>query len=109
MLTRLFRSRRPVATSVLCLLVAGNVALAWSLLNPGQSLTPAANANAEFQPASEYLMVPAQLTSANQDIIYVIDTRSGNLSALAYDRQRGIEAIAPLRLSEFFERARQGQ
>ena len=118
------RKRRPhhLANAVLCLLVAGNAMLAWSLLAPNKTVVPAAGAqvladaldvpaeelgevqgiDAMMQPASEYLMIPANLISANQDIIYVLDTRTGALSALAYNRADGLTAVPPLQLGEFF-------
>lgn len=54
---------------------------------------------------SEYLMIPARLTSVNQDVVYIIDTQTGDLTAAAYDAQQGIQFIDPLRLSQVFDGA----
>jgi len=106
-------------TPALIALVAANAAMAASLFAPWLPGVPdAAPASAQaadpeiaamMQPAGEYLMIPATLTSANQDILYIIDTRSGNLTAAAFERQGGIEFIPPLPLSQFFQRAGQGR
>lgn len=45
---------------------------------------------------SEYLLIPATLTNIGQDIVYVLDTQTGLLSAAAYDNNEGLRFIQPV-------------
>ena len=87
---------------------AGDAPAELSLASLSPDFAAAANANALANQAgrpSEYLMIPARLTNLGQDIVYVIDTQNGDLTAAAYDRNNGIQFIAPLRLSQLFDQA----
>lgn len=97
-------------TPALAALCVANAALGLSLLADVLPAGFAAPAKAQQQQQqigrpSEYLLVPAQLTSANQEIIYIIDTQNGDLTAAAFNRQNGISFIPPLRLSQNFDNA----
>ncbi|MEM1013131.1 MAG: hypothetical protein AAGI46_13035 [Planctomycetota bacterium] len=90
---------------MLAALVGVNAVLGLSLAVPFLPGATPANAQVAAGP-SDYVMIPATLTSANQDILYIIDARTGNLTAAAFDRQNGITFIAPLPLSQAFNQAR---
>ncbi len=103
--SRRFSWKKPALVA----LVAANVALGVSLVTPWlpAGFPEAAPAKAQVAAGpSDYVMIPASLTSANQDILYIVDARTGNLTAAAYNRQNGITFIPPLALSQFFNQAR---
>lgn len=109
------RRRAGWKTPALAMLGVANVALLASLLGTGlDAASPAQaqsaeagaetsiNAAAQVGRPSEYLMIPARLTNLGQDIVYIIDTQNGDLTAVAYDRQNGMQFIQPVRLSQAF-------
>ena len=91
-------------TPMLAALGVANVALLASLLGfDGASTADAQNAGRP----SEYLMIPASLTNLNQDIVYIVDTNSGALTAAVYDRNNGLRFLeVPLSPNEVFGNAR---
>lgn len=114
------RRRAGWKTPALAILAVANAALLASLLGTGlDAASPARAQNAQSAQAdgqtsinaaqagrpSEYLMLPARLTNLGQDIVYIIDTQSGDLTAVAYDRQNGMQFIQPVRLSQAFNNA----
>ncbi len=94
-------------TPLIAALCVANAALGLSLVSDVLPIDGASPATAAMQVGrpSEYLMIPAQLTSANQEIIYIVDTQSGDLTAAAFQRNSGINFIAPLRLGQSFQNA----
>ena len=97
------RWKRPAIAA----LAVVNAGLALALVGGTPDLAGDATA-AQLGRPSEYLMIPARLTNIGQDIVYIIDTGNGNLTAAAYDRQQGVQFIPPQRLSEAFNQAAAG-
>ena len=97
------RWKRPAIAA----LAVVNAALALALVGGTPDLASDAGA-AQLGRPSEYLMIPARLTNLSQDIVYIIDTANGNLTAAAYDRQQGVQFIPPQRLSDAFNQAAAG-
>ena len=94
------RLRDAWKTPALAALCVANGALGLALVGDVLPAASPARAAAMQGRPGEYLMIPATLTTANQDVIYVIDTQTGDLTAAAFDRQTGITFIPPLRLSQ---------
>ena len=62
----------------------------------------AAHAQANRRPG-DYVMIPGALGAGSAAIIYVLDTSTGQLSAMSYDEPRNdIAMMAPLNLSRVF-------
>ena len=90
-------------TAVVAGLVVANAALGLSLL--GRHVE-ANTAEAQVGRPSEYIMIPAELTSLNQDIVYIVDQDNGNTTAVAFQQNnKAMEFIAPVPLSRFFNEA----
>ena len=66
-----------------------------------------AEAAMQAQP-SEYILMPSRPLGLNQDILYVLDTRNGNMTVVGYN-QNGeaggtMEFLPPIPLSQLFRR-----
>ena len=84
-------------------LVALNVLLLTTLT--GQWLRPnAAVAQAQIPRPSDYLMLPGHVQGSPSDIVYIIDTQNGLLSARMYDGQAVVD-MAPIPLAKYFQPA----
>jgi hypothetical protein len=100
------RDRWKTAATVGLLVASG--ALALSLLGGSPDLATSADAQAQAGRPSDYVLLPASLNTANQEVLYVLDTQSGELTAAAVSRQgnRGtISFINPIPLREAFQGA----
>lgn len=54
----------------------------------------------------DYLLIPGEVTGANNDVIYILDTTNHMLSAMSYDdTSHKIVGMAPLDLNRMFEQA----
>ena len=98
--TRLGDAWKTPAIVALCV---ANAALGLSLV--GEVVPGVAPAKAAMQGGrpGDYLMIPATLTTANQDIVYVIDTNTGSVTAAVYSRQNGLQFLeAPLNRNQVF-------
>ena len=82
------RTRRKSAA--LCALVALNVLLAVVFVN---RQTPDNTARAQARP-SDFLMVPGTVTGVSTGVIFIVDTSTGQLSAITYNDTR--DAVVPL-------------
>jgi hypothetical protein len=84
-------------------LVALNVLLLTTLV--GQWLRPnAASAQAQLPRPSDYIFIPGVIQGSPADIVYVIDTQNGLLSARLYDGQN-LQDMAPISLAKYFQQA----
>lgn len=82
-------------------LVALNVLLLTTLV--GQWLKPnAAFAQAQLPRPSDYILIPGAVQGSPADIVYVIDTVNGLLSARMYDGQ-SLQDMAPIPLAKYFQ------
>ena len=79
-------------------LLALNVLLAAALL--GQWLRPNA-AQAQVARPSDYILIPATVQGLQQEVIYIIDTQSGQLSARTFDGRQFVD-MKPIDLKRFF-------
>lgn len=102
------RHTRSIKSAVIAAMVVVNAALGLSLVS---SLTEGNTAEAaQVGRPSEYLMIPAQITNLNSDIVYIIDTQTGNLTAAAMDQtSKTIQFIAPVPLGDAFNQQRGGR
>jgi hypothetical protein len=74
------------------------VVLMWRLGGENPARAQAAQAR------SDYLMVPARVSGANNGVVYMIDTRNGLLSAFFYDNNRKeLNVMDPINLGRIFE------
>lgn len=84
---------------VIWALAALNVLLAVGLLTP---LVAPARAQAAARPG-DYLMLPGEIVGGNSAVIWVIDSKNQQLSALTVDENRKqLEMMAPIQLNRVF-------
>jgi hypothetical protein len=63
-----------------------------------------APAQAQAARPSDYLMIPGEIIGGNNALIWVIDSRNGQLSAVTLDRTgKGIDMMAPMDLKRVFQ------
>ena len=103
---RLKRRRRWSGGSfLLAALAVLNAALLASLL--GRFVPDNTAAAAQAAP-SEYIMMPSRPLGLNQDILYVVDTRNGNMTVVGYNQNGAaggsMEFLPPIPLSQLFRR-----
>ena len=95
-------------SAVLAALAVVNGAMGISLVS-GMIADNTAQAQNAGRP-SEYVMIPARISNLGSDILYVLDTQTGNLTAIAYDQQgRSMQNIAPVPLGAAFQQANNGR
>ena len=84
---------------VIWALAALNVLLALGLLTP---LVAPAEAQAAARPG-DYLMLPGDIIGGNSAVIWVIDSKNQQLSAMTVDETRKtLEMMAPIELRRVF-------
>jgi hypothetical protein len=81
-------------------LVALNVLLMAALV--GRWMKPA-TAMAQAAGPSDYIIVPAEVVGGNGAIVFIVDTRRGQLSAMGLENNR-LASMAPIDLNRVFER-----
>jgi hypothetical protein len=82
-------------------LIALNALLLSTLI--GQWLKPnAAVAQQQIPRPSDYILIPGVVQGSPADIVYVIDTQNGLLSARMYDGQ-ALQDMAPIPLAKYFQ------
>ena len=101
------RRRWTGSSFLLAALAVLNAALLASLLGRFVPDNAAGAAAAQAAP-SEYIMMPSRPLGLNQDILYVLDTRNGNMTVIGYNANGGnggaMEALPPIPLSQLFRR-----
>ena len=80
-------------------LVALNVLLMAALV--GRWMKPT-TAMAQAAGPSDYIMVPAEVVGGNGALVYIVDTRRGQLSAMGLENNR-LGSMAPLDLNRVFK------
>ena len=62
-------------------------------------------AEAQFRSASNYLMIPGTIQTANGSVVYIVDTTKGYLGAIYFNSAMGrIQPMNPLDLNATFQR-----
>ena len=88
-------------SKVVWALVALNVLFLTTLA--GQWLRPnAAVAQQQIPRPSDYILIPGVIQGSATDIVYIIDTQNGLLSARLFDGQN-FQDMAPIQLNKFFQ------
>ena len=82
-------------TLALAALVVVNAALGLSLLGGFTPDNTAEAAAAQVGRPSEYLMIPGRPIGLNQDVVYIVDTTNGLLSAAGYNQTNGVIEFTP--------------
>lgn len=89
---------------VIWALTALNVLLALGLLTP--MVKPAEAQNAR---PGDYLMIPGEIVGGNNAVVWMIDGRAQQLSAVTLDGNgRALEMMAPIDLGRIFNNAAPG-
>jgi hypothetical protein len=61
-------------------------------------------AMAQARRPGEYIMIPGEVTGGAAEVVYVIDTGSGQLGAISYDdARRRLDAMTPVDLTRVFD------
>ena len=60
-------------------------------------------AEAQVARPSEYMMIPSRVSNLSGELLYVLDTQSGDIVAVAYDQtSRSMQTTAKIRLGQAF-------
>ena len=78
-------------------LVALNAVLALSLTGK-LGFDNSAHAESVQGRISDYIMIPSRPLGLTQDVVYILDTDTAKITAVAYDPNSGLEFVAPLDL-----------
>jgi hypothetical protein len=53
---------------------------------------------------ADYIMIPGEIQSGSQAVVYIVDTTNGQLGAMAYDdAQHRLDTMSPIDLGRVFQ------